>query len=209
MLCDDDNGSIPACAGEPFGTGLQQTKVGVYPRVCGGTRGAASDGTTLWGLSPRVRGNPVNTIFPDAPRGSIPACAGEPCSESHKETMAGVYPRVCGGTTPYVPKEEVDKGLSPRVRGNRIQNEGEESMTGSIPACAGEPVVAVMSGGMDRVYPRVCGGTVRRLVEFDVVSGSIPACAGEPLKRFNELHKDWVYPRVCGGTLASGRSRSC
>ena len=30
-------GSIPACAGEPWGSGLTGQAVGVYPRVCGGT----------------------------------------------------------------------------------------------------------------------------------------------------------------------------
>ena len=50
-------GSIPACAGEPAMASAAVNPMRVYPRVCGGTSGGVSDGTTVWGLSPRVRGN--------------------------------------------------------------------------------------------------------------------------------------------------------
>ena len=53
-------GSIPACAGEP--DPLLPVAVGrtVYPRVCGGTRNTRQHYSTGWGLSPRVRGNPLD-----------------------------------------------------------------------------------------------------------------------------------------------------
>ena len=37
---------------------------------------------------------------------------------------------------------------------------------GSIPACAGEPPVAIISSILRRVYPRVCGGTLLTWREF-------------------------------------------
>ena len=72
---------------------------------------------------------------------------------------------------------------------------------GSIPACAGEPLIGSSNLEVDRVYPRVCGGTARRVGTIAVCDGlsprvrgnlltprtweprlrSIPACAGEPL----------------------------
>ena len=52
--------------------------VGVYPRVCGGTYFEAWFLTFRNGLSPRVRGNPVQIRVTETPVGSIPACAGEP-----------------------------------------------------------------------------------------------------------------------------------
>ena len=70
--------SIPACAGEPRGAYLGRSGGGVYPRVCGGTvhRRPARQGQD--GLSPRVRGNPMQVpLLPQVHR-SIPACAGEP-----------------------------------------------------------------------------------------------------------------------------------
>ena len=49
-----------------------------------------------------------------------------------------VYPRVCGGSqNPRMPSI-VSPGLSPRVRGKRVTENGQEKRRGSIPACAGE-----------------------------------------------------------------------
>ena len=50
-------GSIPACAGEPARHQPRKRRRPVYPRVCGGTADHSNGGLTVWGLSPRVRGN--------------------------------------------------------------------------------------------------------------------------------------------------------
>jgi len=111
-------------------------------------------------------------------------------------------------------------GLSPRVRGNRGRRWVWTLSRGSIPARAGEPLDVGVGIGLDRVYPRACGGTsshvpptgnstglsprVRgnRRGDFHVqlIDGSIPARAGEP--RSMPLSSVWnsVYPRACGGT---------
>ena len=36
-----------------------------------------------------------------------------------------VYPRVCGGTAAGVPSAALQRGLSPRVRGNRLGGQSE------------------------------------------------------------------------------------
>ena len=74
---------------------------------------------------------------------------------------------------------------------------------------------------LERVYPRVCGGTreeARQRREAEglsprvrgnpaertsarAFSRSIPACAGEPTVIALILNSTKVYPRVCGGTL--------
>ena len=78
VLYEQGGRSIPACAGEPFTEELTEVSFGVYPRVCGGTRGA-SRGRSIWGgLSPRVRGNRAPALPQRSLAGSIPACAGEP-----------------------------------------------------------------------------------------------------------------------------------
>ena len=79
------------------------------------------------------------------------------------------------------------------------------------------------AAAIDRVYPRVCGGTlftakkarqfrglsprVRGNLEWCEYTGvnerSIPACAGEPIMLGWIQRRWWVYPRVCGGTPAS------
>ena len=91
-------------------------------------------------------------------------------------------------------------GLSPRVRGNRRQQQNISHRGGSIPACAGEPPSRMMLLNPPRVYPRVCGGTQRpggmpaptcglsprvrgnpsSSLLTRLMLGSIPACAGEP-----------------------------
>ena len=53
-----DDGSIPACAGEPERTTASRYGTRVYPRVCGGTSSWVVSSMRATGLSPRVRGNP-------------------------------------------------------------------------------------------------------------------------------------------------------
>ena len=98
-------------------------------------------------------------------------------------------------------------GLSPRVRGNRLRrSENACDHGGSIPACAGQPRTpadhyAHESEGLSprvrgnphcygsdtvigcyRVYPRVCGATIRHARAVSLIAGTL------------------VYPRVCGAT---------
>ena len=90
--------SIPACAGEPPQAQAGRRLSGVYPRVCGGTRGAVGRRRQSGGLSPRVRGNPPEAQWRWRRSRSIPACAGEPPRRSRWMARQRVYPRVCGGT---------------------------------------------------------------------------------------------------------------
>ena len=55
-------GPIPACAGEPDGPAGAALQDAAYPRVCGGTRTVTSRCRTVWGLSPRVRGNQLRDL---------------------------------------------------------------------------------------------------------------------------------------------------
>ena len=205
---------------------LGSRQVGVYPRVCGGTR-----------LSPEV-----------TTAGSIPACAGEPRlagggrrdrtqsglsprvrgNPEKKRLRREVYPLVCGGTLEATRRLGTKAGLSPRVRGNPARCDCLRRGAGSIPACAGEPARGVEGHECLRVYPRVCGGTTVWPVvvgsilglsprvrgnrrshwpAFTLSAGSIPACAGEPQNASVPVVCLRVYPRVCGGTKASGLAR--
>ena len=127
---------------------------------------------------------------------------------------------MCGGTFSSQPCTNTLRGLSPRVRGNLISPQRLRKEVWSIPACAGEPQFDLRSDVLDKVYPRVCGGTTmpsRRpafgrglsprvrgnlLQSPDAAGGvgSIPACAGEPAQIIAGRPFGPVYPRVCGGT---------
>ena len=130
---------------------------------------------------------------------------------------------MCGGTVGSRWCSARFRGLSPRVRGNHQRDRARARGRGSIPACAGEPLLRRCSASAARVYPRVCGGTVplagrhvrhtglsprvrgnrRRRGQHPHRPGSIPACAGEPTPCPSTPPWRWVYPRVCGGTWPS------
>ena len=195
------SGSIPACAGEPGCPRRGRALPWVYPRVCGGTRGVAAQYAQTGGLSPRVRGNRIAVAVPVQYQGSIPACAGEPPLFRQTWRWTRVYPRVCGGTGGLSGFTPGAKGLSPRVRGNRPNAPPTTTPPGSIPACAGEPLIPLCDQVRHRVYPRVCGGTPIQVTMMRDITGlsprvrgnranrqiriqrrrSIPACAGEPV----------------------------
>ena len=91
--------------------------------------------------------------------------------------------------------------------------------SGSIPACAGPPVVARLRQWESWVYPRVCGATHEASRENLTREGlsprvrghlrcapgegcrerSIPACAGASLSGCGPRCRSEVYPRVCWG----------
>ena len=74
--------------------------------------------------------------------GSIPARAGEPHGQRKRKNPERVYPRACGGTyTPAITLQATG-GLSPRVRGNRLEGHAGDQHTMTV-------------------YPRACGGTMR------------------------------------------------
>ena len=217
----DPDGSIPACAGEPFSSRTDQFRLPVYPRVCGGTRKQRAVVIPGPGLSPRVRGNHTLRRGQRHVFWSIPACAGEPSPWRPTTGGSRVYPRVCGGTIALQSALTDGRGLSPRVRGNPASRGDATANRGSIPACAGEPMTSHGWKSEASVYPRVCGGTPQdddravglwglsprvrgnhRPGQLDgAVAGSIPACAGEPPPDFRWSYGEWIYPRVCGGTF--------
>ena len=111
-------------------------------------------------------------------------------------------------------------GLSPRVRGNHKHLHHAGRRIGSIPARAGEPLIAAGVIPPGEVYPRACGGTLIRLTRptsrlglsprvrgnleagrrHHPCRGSIPARAGEPFCSVVPPPSPGVYPRACGGT---------
>ena len=168
--------------------------------------------------------------------GSIPACAGQPRASRPyfpSPCDALVYPRVCGAAahTGYTVGQNVDRGLSPRVRGSLLPGQGQgRGCERSIPACAGQPHT-IASRRLVRpcgVYPRVCGAAVLPwLLMAQLAAGSIPACAGQPPRasviqalagkvglspRVRGSHTSasrmpkalvTVYPRVCGAASST------
>ena len=152
---------------------------GVYPRVCGGTYRRTPVYCTAWGLSPRMRGNPISLRSVIVCLRSIPAYAGEPHTAPDRHRGASVYPRVCGGTVGADGALTPWRGLSPRMRGNPVLLVAVAGPLRSIPAYAGEPTSSGISPALVAVYPRVCGGT------YSMMEGIISACGLSPRMRGN------------------------
>ena len=121
------------------------------------------------------------------------------------------------------------RGLSPRVRGNRVMRNGPWRATarGLSPRVRGNHIMrnVVWRTTLRKVYPRACGGTTvclrlkkhcrimglsprvrgNRRIPFGagVYHGSIPARAGEPKALSPCPPTTSVYPRACGGTTSS------
>ena len=170
--------SIPACAGEP------QRSIAV--------------GSGFRGLSPRVRGNRMPSSTESGAAGSIPACAGEPPASPPRVQSSRVYPRVCGGTLQLPEGWPSCKGLSPRVRGNPVQNTRRSSTIRSIPACAGEPSRHCDNGGSAKVYPRVCGGTRCSQTKPRFLRGLSPRVRGNPQRRHSRPPETRSIPACAG-----------
>ena len=178
LLADSRDGSIPACAGEPLLQTRRTCLAWVYPRVCGGTEYEVKEGESIQGLSPRVRGNLRSRVQDEMRDRSIPACAGEPWFSGRSSVRIAVYPRVCGGTDSLLRTTGAEGGLSPRVRGNHTEAQWSITGHGSIPACAGEPSWCARLRPVQRVYPRVCGGTLRVCAASAYDSGLSPRVRG-------------------------------
>ena len=151
------------------------------------------------GLSPRLRGNPIELDKGTGAGRSIPAPAGEPASTPTTKRNGKVYPRACGGTIrarisswariglsprlrgtpPSSRNTNGRRSLSPRLRGNRAGVQLLRLAFRCIPAPAGEPGFQDGGRSLGGVYPRACGGTI-----LPPVMDSAPQ----------------VYPRACGGT---------
>ena len=150
--------SIPAHAGQPQSGADSDGYVEVYPRACGATAVARVYLYDSTGLSPRMRGNPVAAVQPSLYIRSIPAHAGQPGSSSCAEWRSEVYPRACGATEKNADLAIRGKGLSPRMRGNRVERLVEVDLHG--------------------VYPRACGATTAAVKPVAKLSGLSPRMRG-------------------------------
>ena len=215
-------GTIPAGAGEPRRTSPISRSSRDHPRGCGGTDAPKAKKGPKQGPSPRVRGNPMEESRTDLVAGTIPAGAGEP-----SQTMASFFryrdhPRGCGGTSKPDWKSSTVAGPSPRVRGNPMPRRRASSLSGTIPAGAGEPWRSSLAWRVSRDHPRGCGGTedgsyvvptrygpsprvrgnLRAGCRVAGEAGTIPAGAGEPSRAAPTSCLTGDHPRGCGGTCA-------
>ena len=151
-------GSIPACAGEPRGAGVDQPGGRVDPRMRGGAQRAARAAWCGRGRSPHARGSPPRRAAGRLEAGSIPACAGEPKELGFLLSKDGVDPRMRGGALSGGRRPGARGGRSPHARGSPSRCCLVSLRVGSIPACAGEPGGEDTDSDHVAVDPRMRGG---------------------------------------------------
>ncbi len=212
-------GPIPARAGEPLPSHRVSSHEMAYPRPRGGAGPLGRADTTMQGLSPPARGSPRSPSSSDPMERPIPARAGEPPANGFARISNGAYPRPRGGahTTLYNPS--LLYGLSPPARGSLSRTVSALSVTGPIPARAGEPFGVCLALNAGRAYPRPRGGAGLKPLEIGrkpglsppargslspndlpkYLTGPIPARAGEPLPQRGEIAVRQAYPRPRGG----------
>ena len=111
-------GPIPARAGEPPMKLLRLALAWAYPRSRGGTKPLVGIHAPIRGLSPLARGNLFRALSNSAPKGPIPARAGEPLQPWAGASARRAYPRSRGGTAVADVADSSTLGLSPLARGN-------------------------------------------------------------------------------------------
>ena len=199
---------IPAPAGETRlerGSGRLQP---VHPRACGGNRRTVRRRLIRWGASPRLRGKRRRGGRSPAPRGCIPAPAGETSRSRGTAGGGAVHPRACGGNRGAALDRAGRSGASPRLRGKHIRDGLQQPGRGCIPAPAGETCLLVPLGGGVGVHPRACGGNVlvRRLVVG--ASGASPRLRGKPRAAATHGAQCWCIPAPAGETDRGERRQS-
>ena len=149
-LLADHRGSIPARAGEPPSRARKSRLSPVYPRTCGGTSFHSPEAFLERGLSPHVRGNPVDPVNGDILIGSIPARAGEPRTRPQRAQTHRRAP---------LPAHA-------HARRRRRNTDRRRSRSRKLVK--------------NKVYPRTCGGTVCHLVLSLSTYGLSPHVRGNP-----------------------------
>ena len=191
-------GSIPACTGNPASAPDSPRRSRVYPRVYGesqhGIGGLALDD----GLSPRVRGILEGAVQVGSVEGSIPACTGNPSPGLGEGHGREVYPRVYGESIYGETGSSMQAGLSPRVRGIRL--DGPDAVVGkrSIPACTGNPLPRRLRPGARGVYPRVYGESIRSRSPVLINPGLSPRVRGIPDRLRHHRGRERSIPACTG-----------
>ena len=211
-------GIIPACAGntrcKPKPLKFQRD----HPRMRGEHRPATVRPPAIEGSSPHARGTPrVNPHGAQTP-GIIPACAGNTLCTVEAGASHGDHPRMRGEHVPSNRKPASRMGSSPHARGTQLRDQVSRSLTGIIPACAGNTPADSPSKSPKQDHPRMRGehvvfprlprplwgsspharGTRTPRHPPGRTIGIIPACAGNTMRRAAPAPRSRDHPRMRG-----------
>ena len=172
-------GIIPAGAGRRRNLRQTKSRRRDHPRGCGEKSPAGPLGRSLRGSSPRVRGEEGDVADQSHPYGIIPAGAGRRRLSSRTPFGWRDHPRGCGEKVGGEPEGGVDRGSSPRVRGEGLNERLLVLGLGIIPAGAGRRVASLPALVGVGDHPRGCGEKAIQCLNTRLVPGSSPRVRGE------------------------------
>ena len=211
-------GIIPAYAGNTEAHRAGEFDDLDHPRVCGEHSFRRNYRCCAAGSSPRMRGTlPEGHVVKQAVR-IIPAYAGNTYAHLFALSCHRDHPRVCGEHDAGNPLVRGTRGSSPRMRGTLSAYPPRSSLSGIIPAYAGNTLIIRCISMLSRDHPRVCGehmvvhrcgrlsmgssprmrGTPQSPTAFGKPHGIIPAYAGNTRMYVRFSPFAWDHPRVCG-----------
>ena len=195
-------GIIPAGAGRSLLEFARRSAGWDHPRGCGEKNTSRIIRMLTQGSSPRVRGEVCLGEHSLSPGGIIPAGAGRRFLRPRACRSPGDHPRGCGEKKAMRTISAIDKGSSPRVRGEGLCNGSQRRRGGIIPAGAGRRVQDGREHHPPQDHPRGCGEKIHSRRGSSRGVGSSPRVRGEDEVERRSLCVFGIIP------AGAGRSRS-
>ena len=199
-------GIIPAHAGNTFPVFARRVHRRDHPRACGEHKITAGGASMEAGSSPRMRGTlsrAVNRVYGG---GIIPAHAGNTLTSSSTVSVCWDHPRACGEHSIVGMSGVRARGSSPRMRGTLNQATGLDTMTGIIPAHAGNTIRNLTFYYALGDHPRACGEHSDVAIISGTLMGSSPRMRGTPFIFSPPSDENGIIPAHAGNTGTSKRS---
>ena len=169
-------------------------------------------GSTVTGLSPRVRGSLLGRRFLAAPagltalvgpavsptRGSSPRARGAGRPEDPDRAVVRFIPATAGADRPALRSADSAPGSSPRVRGALNSVFQRHSHKWSNPACSGNPRPGRTSTAPTPAPPCVCGGVFLIISTPAASHGSSPLLRGIYSARRSPVLERRFIPAMAG-----------
>ena len=193
-------GIIPAYAGNTWNRCFGITSVWDHPRVCGEHSKNMLDECEERGSSPRMRGTLPQIPCVTHGVGIIPAYAGNTQSGQSMFAAAWDHPRVCGEHTAIGDAVIDATGSSPRMRGTPCDTGLVKTLSGIIPAYAGNTFNPTVSDQGNWDHPRVCGEHASANSGLMAVMGSSPRMRGTRTIEHLPRRVSGIIPAYAGNT---------
>ena len=201
------NGIIPAYAGNTSSMRYRPVAYWDHPRICGEHYRLPTHVEALRGSSPHMRGTPIPYYPHSGGYGIIPAYAGNTIDLYMVGTGAWDHPRICGEHNFVGLPMRRWRGSSPHMRGTLRASFLNCSMTGIIPAYAGNTLSMKSGIGLYGDHPRICGEHRWRVLRSGRSLGSSPHMRGTLHPPSGRQQPAGIIPAYAGNTFPGSRLR--